>query len=97
MSDREACVKIVSDGSPAGTRVLAMPGEVPLDGAVVAINWSIGVDQIGTAEVTLGYFPVEVEGRLAVKMRHPVTGELKTVSQIGFSDGEAWEPDQVAG
>lgn len=55
-------IKIVSDGLPQNTKVYTEDG-IRLKG-VRRIEWEIGVDQIGTANIEFVQVPVEIKGDL---------------------------------
>lgn len=81
-------VKIVS--SPEGSRCFLASGE-QLQG-VSRLAWSVGVDRIAVAEITLFSQDVEVEGVAQVAMKHPLTGDVQLVDHIAFEDGTSWGP-----
>lgn len=57
-------VKLISDGTPLGTRLVDALTGVELQLPVTAINWSITAEQGGQAVVTLALVSAEVEGVL---------------------------------
>lgn len=50
-------VKIISDGTGLGTRVLTDSGE-PIQG-LTAVNWRMAIDEISSAKLELGLVEVE--------------------------------------
>ncbi len=79
-------LKIVT--SLTGPRCILPSGE-QLQG-VTRIAWSVAVDDIARAEVTMFSDIVEVEGVWQMVMRHPITGEIQTVAAITFGDGTSF-------
>jgi hypothetical protein len=59
-------LKIISDGTVKGTRVVdAQTGEEV--GNVTAVSWSMGNDGLTEAVVTLGCVPAEVAGEMEIE------------------------------
>ncbi len=80
--------KLISSGLGYGTKVLTESGE-ELKG-ITRIRWEVAVDEIATMEVDLLAVTTEVEGRLLVRVPHPVDGDIREVARIVFADGSEW-------
>jgi hypothetical protein len=82
-------VKIVSDGTPCGTKVLREDGS-EIEG-VSGINWNIEVDQFAVARIEIGVAEIEVRGEAAF-FTNPVdenrVKHWRRVKSIEFEDGE---------
>jgi len=61
-------IKIISDGTAPGTRVVdARTGE-PIDG-ITAISWKVDVNRLAEATLTFIKVPVEAEGEAPIADR----------------------------
>lgn len=80
--------KLISDGTPNGSRVIMDDG-TNLEG-IVSVRWSCdGPDRLPVVEAELLMMPIEANGVLSVVAHHP-EGGIKQVAKIVFADGNEW-------
>jgi len=58
-------IKIISDGTAPGTRVVDAGTGEPIDG-ITAISWKVDVNHLAEATLTFIKVPVEAEGETAI-------------------------------
>lgn len=89
-------LKIVSDGTPRGTKVMTESGEV-IDG-VNNIFWQIGVEGLSCADITIGALPLTltVPGNAEVD----ISKIVEAFKNVTVTDGQkrfTWKVDGVEG
>jgi hypothetical protein len=86
-------LRIISDGTPQGTRILDERGdEVNL--AIRSVSFTCdyaGSDTVLQLECRV---PMDVDGKASVETINPVTGNFERISSIKFADGTEWRADQ---
>ncbi|WP_347271834.1 hypothetical protein [Rhizorhabdus histidinilytica] len=85
--------KVISDGSPVGTRVFTDDGRQVRE--VVGVNWRHEeAGRLPVLDVQIGLYEIEAEGEMRVLVGHPADGGLREVKRIAFADGTCW-PERV--
>lgn len=70
MADEKKKVRIVSDGTPSGTRVEGPDGQ-PIPG-VVSVSWTVAVD--GVARASIDLINVDIDAVAEAEQRHLCMG-----------------------
>ncbi|MBO9377902.1 hypothetical protein GG804_14100 [Sphingomonas histidinilytica] len=81
--------KVISDGSPVGTRVFTDDGHQVRE--VVGVSWRHEeAGQLPVLDVQIGLYEIEAEGEMRVLVGHPTDGGMREVKRIAFVDGTCW-------
>lgn len=81
-------VKITSDGTPCGTKVVSLDGR-ELQG-ITSIKWGVAVDEPAVAKIEIGMVEIECSGEAAFFVQPIDNGvrKCRRVKAIEFEDGE---------
>ncbi len=84
-------LRIISDGTPCGTRILDERGdEVKL--AVTALVWSHSASKLPSVTLSIEAMlvPTDAGGQAFYETINPATGKWEKIAAIRFADGTEW-------